>query len=162
MLPDQLDPENFSTAHLLAARFGSLIGPSNEFYRPGIIRQLLDNRAALVREPSGDVEKTEYPRAALEAVAAFLWSSALRGVDASSIMGIVCNGFRDSGIDAVEVLPYLGGYVRLVDEHSEHQSTYVRSAELALIEAVQIAALTVMEYDEVFQKRLSPGDSREI
>lgn len=158
MLPDLLDPENFSQAHLLAARFGSLIGPSNEFYRPGIIRQLLDSRAVLVREPSGDVQGTESPRAALEAVAAFLWSCALREVEASSIMGIVCNGFRDSGVDAVEVLPYLDGHVCLVEEHSEHHSMYVRSTELALIEAVQIAALTVMEYDEVFQSRLYPGD----
>lgn len=159
MLPDLLDPENFSQSHLLAARFGSLIGPSNEFYRPGIIRQLLDPRAVLVRESSDGRERTESPRAALEAVAAFLWSSALREVDASSVMGIVCNGFGDSGVDAVDVLPYLDGYVRIVDEASEDQSMFVRPARPALIEAVQIAALTVMEYDQVFQTRLSPGDS---
>lgn len=159
MLPDLLDPENFSQSHLLAARFGSLIGPSNEFYRPGMIRQLLDPRAVLVRESLDGRERTESPRAALEAVAAFLWSSALREVDASSLMGIVCNGFGDSGVGAVEVLPYLDGYVRVVDEAGEDQSMFIRPARMALIEAVQIAALTVMEYDKVFQKRLSPGDS---
>lgn len=159
MLPELLDPENFSQSHLLAARFGSLIGPSNEFYRPGIIRQLLDPRAVLVRESLDGRERTESPRAALEAVAAFLWSSALREVDAFSLMGIVCNGFGDLGLDAVDVLPYFDGYVRIVDEASEDQSMFARPARMALIEAVQIAALTVMEYDQVFQTRLSPGDS---
>ena len=162
MLPDLLDPENFSQPHLLAARFGSLIGPSNEFYRPGIIRQLLDPRAVLVREALDGTERTESPRAALEAVAAFLWSSALREVDASSLMGIVCNGFGDSGVDAVDVLPYLEGYVRIVDEDGAGQCMVVRPASTALIEAVQIAALTVMEYDEVFQTRRSSGDSRDF
>ena len=162
MLPDLLDPENFSQSHLLAARFGSLIGASNEFYRPGIIRQLLDPRAVLVRESPDGRQRTEPPRAALEAVAAFLWSSALREVDASSLMKTVCNGFEDSGVDAVDVFPYLGGYVRIVDETSETQNVLVRPTRAALIEAVQIAALTVMEYDEVFQTRLSPGDSAEF
>jgi hypothetical protein len=146
MLPDRLDPENFSQSHLLAARFGSLIGPSNEFYRPGIIRQLLDPRAVLVRESLDGRERTESPRAALEAVAAFLWSSALREVDASSVMGIVCNGFGESGVDAVDVLPYLEGCVRIVEEDGAEQLMYVRPARAALIEAVQIA----------------PGDSRDF
>lgn len=162
MLPDLLDPENFSQSHLLAARFGSLIGPSNEFYRPGIIRQLLDPRAVLVRVSPDGRERTESPRAALEAVAAFLWSSALREVDASSLMKTVCNGFGESGVDTVDVLPYIDGYVRIVDETSENQTMVIRPARAALIEAVQIAALTVMEYAEVFQTRRSPGDSPDL
>ena len=162
MLPDLLDPENFSQSHLLAARFGSLIGPSNEFYRPGIIRQLLDPRAVLVSVSPDGRERTESPRAALEAVAAFLWSSALHEVDAGSLMKTVCNGFVESGVDSVDVLPYIDGYVRIVDETSENQIMVTRPARAALIEAVQIAALTVMEYAEVFQTRLSPGDSPDI
>lgn len=161
MLPDLLDPENFSQSHLLAARFGSLIGPSHEFYRPGIIRRLLDHRAVLVRESSDGLERTETPRAALEAVAAFLWSCALRDVDAESLMGWVCNGFQGSGVDAIDLLPYLDGQVRLVDEDSAEPSMLVRPARIALIEAVQIAALSVMDPEGVFQTRSSPGDSRE-
>ena len=77
-------------------------------------------------------------------------------------MKTVCNGFGESGVDTVDVLPYIDGYVRIVDETSENQTMVIRPARAALIEAVQIAALTVMEYAEVFQTRRSPGDSPDL
>lgn len=135
-----VDPDDFTTSALLAARFNAMINGAAAS-RPASVRQLLDPRASVTipTQENGPQEGSCLPM--LQAAALYLHFAAQVDDDAREVFATVEAGFTGLPIESDFVRVWLGHTVHVIDD--ETGSYYTRFSDEAITEAVYEALLSI-------------------